>query len=102
VAHQAGRNEEPLTTLRHSDDADPAIWQGILRRHHFVQLQDRSLAPRLDREEQDDDGQVGNGRDHEVDIQRHQHTAIVQRGEPDDDDGDDAFVMPVSETLTGI
>ena len=84
------------------DDADPAVGQGILRRHHLVQLQDRSLAPRLDREEQDDDGQIGDRRDHEVDVQRHQHTAVVQRGKSHDDDGDDALVVPVSETLTGV
>ena len=84
------------------DDADPAIGQGIFRRHHVAELQHRTLAPRLHREEQDDDGEEGDGRDDKVDVQCHQHAAIVKCRQHHDDGGNDAPVVPVGEAIAGI
>ena len=82
----------PDGELEGSDDADPAIGQGILRRDQLIELEHRSLAPRLHREEQDDDRNISKRGDDEIDIEGHQHAAIVEPSEDHDDERNEAIM----------
>ena len=82
----------PDAELEGGDDADPAIGQGVAGRDQFIELQHRALRPRADREEQDDDRDIGDRGDDEVDVERHQHAAIVQPCQHDDGGGDEGIV----------
>ena len=78
----------PEAEMHGRHHADPAIGKGRVSRHQLGVAQRRILADGGAEEEQDD-GDEGNRRDDEVEVQRGQHAPVVEPGEEHDGQNDE-------------